>query len=444
MTTRRRGLLLGLVWSVFVTSAGGTEPVPVLSADIAPRPVSEALAAFGHQTGLQLIYVSSVAETQYSKGAPAGLVAPVALAQLLDGTGLTFEFLNARTVRIYAAPAIVPTLTASSPAAPHAARQARAVALEEVVVSGARGQEALSRVPIDMAVWTAEAMEASHVQGIAQIAALTPGVDFGFSPTSGDEYTDLIIRGVTNRHGPAVGVYIDDSPIPPSRNATYALTFPATFDLERVEILRGPQTVLLGDHAMGGAVRFITNQPSLTAFTGLLHAELGVTEYGGMSYEAGAAVGGPLRTDVLGFRVSGWFREEGGYVDRVDPNTNATLDGDSNRSLQKVVRGALTFAPTAGLQLTSSFSYQSVYIHDPSVFDADLSDPAHGVFRDPSPLQQPFEETVYLASLKLTARLRGAELSALASYFDQNGTLLVNTSPVPPTDQTLFGLEQQA
>src|SRR5262249_27933005 len=234
--------------------------------------------------------------------------------------------------------------------------------------------------------------------------------------------------------GPPTGVRVPRPPIPRGRKATYALPFPPTFDLERVEILRGPQTVLLGDHAMSGAVRFITNQPSLTAFTGLLHAELGVTEYGGMSYEAGAAVGGPLRTDVLGFRVSGWFREDGGYVDRVDPfNTNATLDADSNRSLHKVVRGALTFAPTASLQLTSSLSYQSVYIHDPSAFDTTLSDPAQGVFRDPSPLQQPFEEVAYLASLKLTARLRGAELSALASYFDQNGTLVINFVQPPPT-----------
>jgi outer membrane receptor protein involved in Fe transport len=418
-----------------------------LTADIAPRPLSEALDAFGRQTGLQLIYVSSVAETEQSKGARAGLPASEALAQLLDGTRLSFEFLNARTVRIFPT-TIVPTVTPSSAVPPrHSA--SRGLGLEEVVVTGTRGQEPLSSVPIDMAVWTEEAMEVSHIKGIAGIAALTPGIDFGFSPTTGDAYTDLVIRGVTNRHGAAIGVFVDGAPIPPSRNATYLLTFPPAFDLERVEILRGPQTVLLGDHALSGAVRFITKQPSLTAFTGLLHAELAATEYGSMSYEAGAAVGGPLRTDVLGFRVSGWFREDGGYVDRVDPfNTNATLDADSNRSLHKVVRGALTLAPTAGLQLTSSLSYQSVYIHDPSVFDTDLSDPAHGVFKDPSLLQQPFEETVYLASLKLTARLRGAELSALASYFDQNVTLVTDSTvprtPADASDQTSFGLEQQA
>jgi iron complex outermembrane recepter protein len=446
--TALRTLLLGcLLGGVFMPPAAGAEPT-LLSADIAPRPLPEALTAFGRQTGLQLIYVSSVAETQHSRGAPAGLTAPAALAQLLEGTGLTFEFLNARTVRIFPVPAVVPTLTASS-AVPPQHPAARAFGLEEVLVTGTRGQEPLSRVPIDMAAWTAEAVEASHVQGIAQIAALTPGVDFGFSPTAGDEYTDLVIRGVTNRHGAAVGVYMDDSPIPPGRNATYLLTYPATFDLERVEILRGPQTVLLGDHAQSGAVRFITNQPSLTAFTGLLRAELGATEYGSMSYEAGAAVGGPLRTDVLGFRVSGWFRQDGGYVDRVDPfPPYATLDGDSNRRLQKVVRGALTFAPTASLQLTSSLSYQSVYIHDPSVFDTTLSDPANGVFKYPSLLQQPFEERNYLASLKLTARLGSGELSALASYFDQNATLLSNLfstqPPVTPADQALFGLNQQA
>src|SRR5215831_16795782 len=446
MATLRMGVL-GVLAGGILSPAVSAGPAATLSTDIGPQAVSEALAAFGRQTGLQLIYVSSVAETQQSKGARAGLAAPEALAQLLDGTGLSFEFLNDRTLRIYAAPAVVPTLTASSPPAPKAVRQVPSVGLEEVLVSGARGQEPLSRVPIDMAVWTAEAMEASHVQGIAQIAALTPGVDFGFSPLFGEDYTDLIIRGVTNRHGAAIGVYVDDSPVPPSRHATYMRTFPMSFDLERVDILRGPQTVLLGDHAQSGAVRFITNQPSLTAFTGLLHAELGATEHGGMSYEAGAAVGGPLRTDVLGFRVSGWFREDGGYVDRVDPfNTNATLDADSNRSLHRVVRGALTFAPTAGLQLTSSLSYQSVYFHDPSVFDTDVSDPAHGVFKNPSLLEQPFEETVYLASLKLTARVRGAELSALASYFDQNGTLVNNSSgqPTEPSDQTVFGLEQQA
>jgi iron complex outermembrane recepter protein len=433
MTTRRKGLLVCLLWGVFLAPAGDAEPATTLSADIGPRPLSEALAAFGRQTGLQLIYVSSVAETQQSKGARAGLSAAAALKQLLDGTGLKFEFLNARTVRIFPAPAVVPTLSASSLAPPRSAgRQAgsRAVGLDEVIITGTRGQEPLSRVPIDMAVWTEEAMRASGVKGMSQIGALTPGMDFGFSPVGSDFYTHFDIRGVTNRGGATVGVYMDDVPVPPIRAATYALSFPATFDLDRVEILRGPQTVLLGDHAQSGAIRFLPNQPSLTAYTGQLRAEWGTTEYGDPSYEAGAAVGGPIITHKLGFRVSGWFRQDGGYVDRTDPVTGVTLESDANRYISKVVRAALTFAPTPRLELTPSLVYQSIRIDDPSTFDSTLSDPSRGMFRGPSNLPQPAEDKYYLAALKLAAHLGTADLSAFASYFDQWFTAEVNGNSI--------------
>src|SRR5262249_55468643 len=155
-----------------------------------------------------------------------------------------------------------------------------------------------------------------------------------------------------------------------SRAATYLLSYPMTFDLDRVEILRGPQTALLGDHAVSGAVRFIPTRPSLTTSAGQFRAEWGTTEYGGPSYEMGVAVGGPIVTDVIGFRVSGWFRKEGGYIDRVNPfNVNAILDGDSNRLSNQVVRGALTIAPTANVQLTPSLTYQSIHGPDLSAFN---------------------------------------------------------------------------
>src|SRR5262249_14434069 len=99
MTVLRTGLLGCLVWGILLHAAGGAESAARLSADIEPRPLPEALAAFGRQTGLQLIYLSGVAETQRSPGAPAGSTASAALTQLLEGTGLTFEFLNDRTVR---------------------------------------------------------------------------------------------------------------------------------------------------------------------------------------------------------------------------------------------------------------------------------------------------------------------------------------------------------
>src|SRR5215471_6762352 len=182
--TALRTVLLGCLLGAVLLSTTAAAELARLSADIGPRPLTEALTAFGRQTGLQLIYVSSVVETQYSKAARAGLAAPVALEQLLDGTGLRFEFLNARTVRIFPAPTVVPTLTASSYVPPHPAVQrasVRATALEEVIVRGTRGDQAVSRIPVDMVVWTEKGMEVSGVKGMAQIGALTPGIGFGFS-----------------------------------------------------------------------------------------------------------------------------------------------------------------------------------------------------------------------------------------------------------------------
>jgi outer membrane receptor protein involved in Fe transport len=427
--------------------ANGPDSTLRLSADIAPRPVTEALAAFGRQTGLQLIYVSTIAEAQQSKGARAGLTASDALTQLLDGTGLAFEFLNARTVRIFPAPVVVPTLSAALPAPRNTERggSSRVLGLDEVVVTATRGEEPLIRVPMDIKVWTQEAMQVSDIKGMAQLGALTPGVGYAFSPGLADAYTHLDIRGVTNQWGATTGVYLDDTPIPPARAATYLLSFPPTFDLERVEILAGPQTVLLGDHTQAGAIRFIPTQPSLTTSTGLFRAEWDTTEYGGPSYEAGAAVGGPLATDVLGFRLTGWYREDGGYVDRVDSATGVTLDADANRYFSKLVRGALTFAPTAAVQVTPSLTYQSIRIRDTSTFDSALSDPGSGVFKNPSPVQQPFEEAYYLASVKLTARLRAGDLSAVAAYFEQTGSTTAWTQfAFLGTTSGYFGLQQRA
>src|SRR6516164_773229 len=99
-------------------SAGAAGSAATLSADIAPQPLAEALATFGRQTGLQLLYLSGIAEAQHSKGARAGLTASAALTQLLEGTGLKFEFLNARTVRIFPGPSLTPTPVSPGPAPP--------------------------------------------------------------------------------------------------------------------------------------------------------------------------------------------------------------------------------------------------------------------------------------------------------------------------------------
>ncbi len=100
MTSVRNLLAICATWGFLVFSHA--EASEELSRDIAAQPLAQALSEFAAQTGLQLIYVSEIAATQVSKGAPRGLPAADALQRLLAGTGLRFEFLNDRTVRIFA------------------------------------------------------------------------------------------------------------------------------------------------------------------------------------------------------------------------------------------------------------------------------------------------------------------------------------------------------
>ena len=436
MTALRAWLLLCLVWGTLVAPARGAGPAATLAADIAPRPVAEALADFGRQTGLQLIYVASIADAQQSKGARAGLTVSDALAQLLDGTGLQFEFLNPRTVRIFVP--LSPRQTASRMAVGserHASHRSAppGFALPEVVVTATRRDERASNVPISMSVWSQEAMEASGVKGMTEIGALTPGVVFNYDSVAAPGlYTYLVIRGVTGRHGTTTGVYIDDTPVPPARGDTFGRSFPWAFDLDRVEVLRGPQGALLGQGTLGGAVRFIMNQPSLTTLTGLARTEFSTTPRGDASYEAGAAVGGPLVSDVLGFRVSGWYRTDGGFVDHVDQFTGATIDHHANGQLSKTVRAALTWAPTGSVRIAPSLEYDSFSLRDSPVFSVALSNPKAGELKNDRLTKQPFADAFSLASIKLAAGFATADLSAITSYFHRTVTSWTDWSPDYP------------
>jgi outer membrane receptor protein involved in Fe transport len=206
--------------------------------------------------------------------------------------------------------------------------------------------------------------------------------------------------------------------------------FPMTFDLDRIEVLRGPQGALLGEGTEGGAIRFTHNQPSLTTFTGQARAEVATTRYGAASHEAGLAGGGPLVEDKLGFRASVWERMDGGYIDRVNPFTGAVVDPNSNTQRSKSIRAALTWAPTASVRITASEMYQSISLHDTPVFYEYLSKPPQGIFRSGRLVRQPADDTFYLSDLKVTANLPFGTLSSDTSYFHRTATAVADITTI--------------
>jgi outer membrane receptor protein involved in Fe transport len=389
-----------------------------LGADIPAQPLADALAAFVNQTGLQVIYLAGVVDNQRSRAVSAGTHARDALARLLRGSGLHFVYLTPESIRILRD---APTRSHLGPA-PGALP-------DEIIVTAEKREESLNVVPISANVLTAADMTAAGIKGVSDIVAVTPGVEYDYGTQFGPAIlTRLGIRGIKSDVGTSTtAVYIDDVPIQ-GRQSGFATAYPVAFDLTRVEVLRGPQGTLSGAGAEGGSVRFITTEPNMTEFTGQYRVEVSQTEYGGPSYETGAATGGPIVDGRVGVRISAWYRDDGGYVSRIDPFTDATVDRDANRSSSRALRAAVVLAPTESLRMTPSFSYQSIGLHDSPIFYPSLSNPSAGVFDNGKLLRQPAIDSFTLASLKVEQQLSFAKLTAVTSYFDRHAQALFDAT----------------
>jgi iron complex outermembrane receptor protein len=311
--------------------------------------------------------------------------------------------------------------------------------LEEVVVTAQKREETLDKVPISVSVLGREEMLQRQIVSMADVAAVTPGVDFQNTGST----IALAIRGVSSGISgySTTGIYIDDVPlqirldngIVPGTNAT-----PLVFDLDRVEVLRGPQGTLFGAGAEGGTIRFIQAQPSLTESSGYVRAGLAATDHGSPSYELGAAFGGPIIQDELGFRVSAWHRHDGGYIEHDSAIPGGVEYKDSGYRDADVLRAALTFSPVANLKITLSMFYQHIFWNDVPTFDPGsssypdtmtanwstlnpvLSDVNAGRFAFQGLLLQPSSDSLYLPSLKIDDQLSGVTLTSTTSYLHRD------------------------
>jgi iron complex outermembrane receptor protein len=180
--------------------------------------------------------------------------------------------------------------------------------LEEVVVTATRREESLSKIAVSVTAITQEGMDDRGIKDIQSLARFTPGIKVDNSGTN-----NIAIRGIASSGGAGTtGIYIDDTPIQMRSlafNPDEAL--PKSFDIDRVEVLRGPQGTLFGAGSMGGTVRYITTKPSLTQTSIYGRSEMSYTQDGDPSYEAGVAIGGPLIDNKLGARLSVWYRKDG-------------------------------------------------------------------------------------------------------------------------------------
>jgi iron complex outermembrane receptor protein len=303
--------------------------------------------------------------------------------------------------------------------------------LEEVVVTAQRREERLQDVPISLTVFNQATMDVQGMRSIDDISRLTPSITFfrGGANNNNSESSAIAIRGIYSDAGAATtGIYIDDTPIQvrhisfPSFN-----TYPALFDIERVEVLRGPQGTLFGAGSQGGTVRFITPEPGLQHFSTYVRSEVAATEHGDPVYELGVASGGPIVDNVLGFRASASYRREGGYVDRIDWLAQRTAQNASNSNTNKTARLALKWQASEALSVAPSVLYQKREADDTAAWWSPRPgdpDPTNGQFssrfRNGNAQAQPNTDSFVLSALKIVWDVGAMQFVSNTSYFKRN------------------------
>lgn len=309
----------------------------------------------------------------------------------------------------------------------------------EIVVTAQRREENLSNVPISVTALNQESLDERGVRNIADLSRIAPAVSFveGFAGT-----TEIAIRGISSSIGTGTtGIYIDNTPIQiRALGAGQGTTnpYPQIFDLERVEVLRGPQGTLFGAGSEGGTVRFITPAPNLNRQDVYARGELGFTEGGKPVYEGGIAFGAPILNDTLGFRVSGMYRREDGWIDRADPLTGAILDRNINSNNTAAFRAAVRLK-VGGFELTPSVYYQRQKRAHLPFFWRTLSDPGDGKFVTGDYIRQPGVDKYTLYSLSGKYDFGFSTLAVDTSYFDRKNPTTVDYTGVIPD---LLGLDE--
>ncbi len=250
--------------------------------------------------------------------------------------------------------------------------------LEEVMVTAQRREQLEWEVPSSVSVLSQEVIERENIHSFADYAIRIPNLTFDQAGLIGYRgAVDVTIRAVPGR----TNYYLDDTPLP--------VTDVRLFDIERVEVLRGPQGTLYGDAAMGGTIKVITNKPTVGEFSGAAATSYGVTKDGASSYSADAYVNIPL-SDSVAMRLSGYYEDVGGYIDNVQSDnglgdqSGGILPFDIN--VQKDVNGG----DRKGVRAAVRFAVSDATTLDFSAWAQDLNLGARSLYDRPTPLETSF------------------------------------------------------
>jgi outer membrane receptor protein involved in Fe transport len=316
--------------------------------------------------------------------------------------------------------------------------------LAEIVVTAEKRESTVQNTPISLTALSGVDIQERGVTDLSSLLQSVPGVS---TRSSGPGLSEFEMRGVASTGGnsPTVGFYYDDTPLtaPADTNEGKVVISPALYDLNRVEVLRGPQGTLYGSGSMGGTIKVVPNAPDPSAFDSSVEAVLGGTDHAGFNHAENAMVNLPFANGIAAVRIVGSYEDDSGWIDRIVENpfplpTNGgatrgnvltapvTADYKGVNDLQRTtVRISAVVNPLEGLSITPAFLYQKMTSSGLPYVDSAPGTDAH---YQPFDVAEPFRDEFNLGSLKIVYKTDAFELSSASSYWRRHEPVIQDAS----------------
>jgi iron complex outermembrane recepter protein len=346
----------------------------VASFDLPAQPLVDSLKAIANQSNSNVFYEPGVVAGKQAKALKLSGTVDGALKELLEGTGLTYTYADDKTIRIVLegegrpaasveraasqrlaqADTVEPPSSNQEPAPrssderdnASSADPAQDAMLEEVVVTAQKRKQSIKEVPLSVSAISGEDLELRDVDNALGLQFVVPSLsvaEFG----AGRQV--ITVRGVSSGRGTSslTGVYLDEIPVSGAQDGfSPAYVDLRTIDLERVEVLKGPQGTLFGEGAVGGVIRYMTRDPELNELGGRVTGTFYGTEDGGFSDEFIGILNVPIAKEVFGIRIAATYEDKAGWIDKP-----AIGENDFNDNEVKNARLKALWRPTPDLAL---------------------------------------------------------------------------------------------
>jgi iron complex outermembrane recepter protein len=313
----------------------------------------------------------------------------------------------------------------------------------EIVVTAQRRAERLVETPQSVTSLSGDQLARIGASQFVDFADIVPGLQF---TTQGAGSAQISMRGVTTGAdiGPTVGIYVDD--VPYGSSSAFANGVRRALDvnlinIDRIEVLRGPQGTLYGASSMGGVLKYVTRAPSLTEFGGSARLSIADTNSGAMSTIASGSINAPIAQDRVALQATGYYSRVGGYTDNVTTGARNVDTGDIYGG-----RLDLLAKPSDTLSIRLTGFAQNIERDGGSYASIALDGtPVAGRLDQVHPLGEPFRSRFRLASGTIENDFGGATLTSVTSYQTARTFAVTDGSAVyAPLLQLAFGIPAEA